>query len=355
MSAPLRVLVSAVEPSADRLAAELVEALSRRLGNQRALEVGGLGGPLLGALGQRLAAGARWLPPAMGVAEVLGHLGGIRRNQHALVEAGSRGGWDVFVGVDAPDFHLPVGRRLRASGLPTVGLVSPQLWAWRPGRAAGVARAWDELWCLFDFEPALYAGTGLRARHLGHPALDRVPLSRREPGVLALFPGSRPGELRRHLGPFLEVARRLDAREVLVAEAPGTRLDPARLGGAAGVRVVPGPEALARAERALTKSGTVTLELALAGIPTVVAHRVHPLTWWIGRRLVRGVRHLALPNVLLGREAVPERLQHLDPAALAALLREAPPPPRDELLPHLGAPGVADRAAGWLLDAVVAR
>lgn len=342
---PLRIVVSAAEPSGDRLGAELIAALRAKLGQRRGLEVTGLVGPLLQAQGATMVPGAAWLPPAMGAVEVLRHLAGLRRNRAAVLAAAR--GADLLVCVDAPDFHLPLARAARAAGTRTLGFVSPQLWAWRPGRAPSVARAFDTLLCLFSFEPPLYAGTGLRAVWVGHPAVDRVRPSAREPGVLAVFPGSRPSEKRRHLGVFLDAARRLGAREVLLAEAPGTTLDPATL--PPGVRVVPGPEALARADRALTKSGTVTLELALAGIPSVVAHRVHPLTYWIGRALVHGVNHLALPNVLCREGVVPEFVQDFDAERLAAALREAPEPPGERLRAIVGPPGVADRAADEVL------
>lgn len=343
---PLRLLVSAAEPSGDRLGAELLAALRQRA----PVEAVGLVGPLMEAEGARLLPGVAWLPPAMGVVEVIQHLRGIRRNRAALLAASE--GMDAVVCIDAPDFHLPLARAARDRGRTTVGFVSPQLWAWRPGRAPTVARAFDRLLCLFSFEPPLYAATPLRAVHVGHPAVDRVAPSRREPGVLAVFPGSRPAEVRRHLPVFLEAAGKLGAKEILVAEAPGTRLDPRWLESAVGARVVPGGEALARAEQAISKSGTVTLELALAGIPFVVAHRVSPLTYWIGRALVHGVRHLALPNVLCREEVVPELVQHFDADALVAALGRARPVDRSRLADILGAPGVAARAAQELLHAV---
>jgi lipid-A-disaccharide synthase len=200
----------------------------------------------------------------------------------------------------------------------------------------------DRLLCLFPFEPEIYAPFGLDARWVGHPVVDRVGPSAREPGVVAIFPGSRRAEVARHLAPFLAAVE--GRGEVLVAE--GAPLPPLP----AWARAVPAKEALARAERALTKSGTVTLELALAGIPTVVAHRVAWPTYWIGRALVRGVTHLALPNILLKREAVREYVQRFTPEQLRRSLMEAGPPPTQELRALLGEPGAARRAARALLD-----
>ena len=336
----MRLLLSAIEPSADRLGAELVAELRRR---GVALELSGLGGPRLQAEG--LVPLVPLAPPAMGLVEVLSHLGAIRRQRRALVEAAGAGA-DVLLCIDAPDFHLPVAANARARGVRTVGWVSPQLWAWRPGRKHAVAAALSQLWCLFPFEPPLYEGTSLDARALGHPAIDRVRPRRPEPGVVAIFPGSRPAELSRLLGPFLEATR--GYRTVLVAEAPGGDLR-ARLPKDPRLHVVDSAEAMVRAERALTKSGTVTLELALHGVPSVVAHRVHPFTYAVGRLLVRGIRFLALPNLLLDREVFREFVQVFSVEDLRTALARAEAPPVAELTQLVGPPGVVERAADLLL------
>ncbi len=334
-----RVLVSAQEASGDRLGAELIAAMARH----GPLDVRGLVGPRL------LDAGAQALPdslpmnPVMGLVEVVKHLGELRHNTVAMLRAIDEKP-DLLVVIDAPDFNLPLARQAKAKGVRVLGLVSPQVWAWRSGRAGDIARSMDRLLCLFPFEPAYYTPYGLDARWIGHPAVDRVRPSAREPGVVAIFPGSRRAELRRLLGPFLAAVAPLDAREVLLPLAAS--LDRADLGVLPpNVRVCTSEEALARAERALTKSGTSTLEIALAGIPMVVAHRVHPLTYWLGRLFVRGVKHLALPNILLGREAVREYVQVFTPDELTQSLKGAEPPPAEELRAVLGQGGVADRAA----------
>ncbi|MES2641839.1 MAG: lipid-A-disaccharide synthase [Myxococcota bacterium] len=345
-----RILVSAQEASGDRLGAELIAAM-RAPGDGGEFEVHGLVGPLLAGAGALPLPDSRPMNPVMGLVEVLQHLGELRHNTVAMARAIDTRP-DLLVVIDAPDFNLPLARAAKAKGVPVVGLVSPQLWAWRAGRARDIARSMDLLLCLFPFEPAFFVPHGLDARWIGHPAVDRVRPSAREPGVVALFPGSRRSEIKRLLAPFLAAVAGLDAREVLLPLAAS--LSPADLGPLPpNVRLCTSEEALARADRALTKSGTSTLEIALAGIPMVVAHRVHPLTYWLGRLLVRGVRHLALPNILLKREAVPEYVQDFTPAQLTAALHAAERPPTEELAAFLGAPGVAERAAAavWeLLD-----
>lgn len=344
-----RVLVSAQEASGDRLGAELLEAVAA---SGRILATG-LPGPRMLAAGAIPLPGSLPMNPVMGLVEVLRHLGQIRTNTAAMMRALEEKP-DLLIVIDAPDFNLPLARAAKARGIPVLGLVSPQLWAWRAGRAANIARALDRLLCLFPFEPAYYTPFGLDARAIGHPAVDRVPRSAREPGVIAIFPGSRRAELARLLGPFLAVAARMDAREVLLPLAAS--LPRAVLGELpANVRVCTSEEALARAERALTKSGTSTLELALAGIPMVVAHRVHPLTYWLGRLLVKGVRHIALPNILCEREVVREYVQYFTVDELVGSLKDAAAPPDLHLL--LGPPGVAGRAAAvvWEMLALAGR
>ena len=330
-----RIVISATEASGDRLGAELVDALTRRF----TFEAVGLAGPRMREAGVIPLPGSVPMDPVMGFVEVIRHLGQIRKNSTALLRAISEKP-DLVVLIDGPDFHLPIGIEARRRGVRTLGYVSPQLWAWRAGRAPKVARAFDLLLCLFAFESALYAAHGLDARWIGHPVVDRVRPSAREQGVVAIFPGSRRAELRRLLRPFLDAVEPLGAREVLLAQAL-----PLPVTVPAWVRVTTPEEALARASLALSKSGTVTLELAQAGIPFVVAHRTSWLTYALGRLFVHGVQHLALPNILAGREVVREYVQDFTPQQLTQSMRCVQAPPEVPL----GPPGVAERAA----DAVV--
>lgn len=335
----MRLLLSAIEPSADRLGAELLAELHER---GAPVQVEGLGGTGLVAAGLR--ALMPLAPPAMGLIEVLAHLGKLRRQQRALVAACASLP-DMLLCIDAPDFHLAAARAAKRQGIRTVGWVSPQLWAWRPGRKHAVAAAYDRLLCLFPFEPALYEGTGLDARFVGHPAVDRQVDRQPEAGVVALFPGSRPAELDRHLVPFL--AATSGFRTVLVAEAAGIQLQ-GRLPPDPRIHVVKAGEAIARCEVALTKSGTVTLELAVNGVPAVVAHRVHPITYIIGKRLVRGIRYLALPNLLTDRQVYREFVQHFSAEDLRVALSAASEPPAEALRTLVGPPGVVARVADAL-------
>ncbi len=349
------VFLSAAEPSGDLLAAELLQALQRRA----PVVARGCAGPAMRAAGVEAIVEMESIT-AMGVAEVLAKLGPLKRARAAL-SAGLREGADLFIGVDAPDLHLPLARIARQQGTPAVGYVSPQVWAWRPGRVEGIAASLDQLLCLFAFEPPLYAEAAARhgcdVRFVGHPLLDRLPARGPvDPDLYGLLPASREHELRRHLPVFFAAA------EALQAERPGARFGlvvPEALHGALGplpegVRLAANAADLAGARAALTKSGTVTLELGRMGVPLVVAHQVHPLTYALGRLLVRGVNHIALPNILAGREVVPEHLQSLDPAALCRALLALPDHQALDLS-ALGEPGAADRAAHAITDLWAAR
>ncbi len=343
-----RVLLSANEPSADVLGAALVEALAART---RFLPVG-LGGDAMRAAGVLALPESVESTPVMGAIEVVRQFRAIATNASAVRAAFADA--ELFVPIDAPDFNVPLAREARRRNIPVVGYVSPQVWAWRPARAKHVAAAMNRLLCLFAFEPPLYASFGLDARWVGHPVVDRVAPSALEPGVLALFPGSRRDEVVRLLPDFLAAAALTGATTVLVARAPGLAEATLRatVKGALADNVVftTAEEARARASRAISKSGTVTLELALAGVPTVVAHRVHPVTYTLGRTLVTGVQHLALPNILLRREVMREFVQVFTPEELARAVEAAAALEAGALTDQLGLPGAADRAAGAMLD-----
>jgi lipid-A-disaccharide synthase len=214
-----------------------------------------------------------------------------------------------------------------------------------------VARAVDTVLCLLPFEPECYAGTRVRALFVGHPAA-RVQAVPKGPGfVVGLAPGSRPSEVAAHWPAFRAAAERIRARrsDVRFQIAVAPTIDPAALEGLDAVRCRGVAEAAVGAHAFLVATGTATIELAARGIPMVAACRVHPLTWAVGRRIVR-VRHLALPNLLAGRTVVPEHVQCLDPMAMAAdVLRVACDPAMPatlrEIAERLDGEGAAERIA----------
>lgn len=327
MSPPLRLFIVAGEPSGDIMAAALVGAL-------RDLAPGGV--ELRGVGGERLeAAGLRSLFPmeelaVMGLAEVLPRLPGLRRRLSATAAAVAAWQPDAVVTVDSPGFNLRLLAGLR--GLPSrrIHYVAPQAWAWRPGRAAALPALLDRLLVVLPFEPAFFARYGVETLFVGHPAIERVPMHGDRRGfvarhglgdagpVLLLLPGSRRQELARHL-PVLgrataELRRRFPRLRAVLPTLPHLlAMVEAEIGDWPLRPVVIEGEAermaaFAAADLALTASGTVTLELALAGVPMIVAHRLHPVTGLVARRLI-DVPNVTLANLVLGRQVVPELLQ----------------------------------------------
>jgi lipid-A-disaccharide synthase len=343
-SRPLRLVLTAAEPSGDRLAAEIFLALRA----EGPVEARGVCGPHMRAAGIEPIGDIGELS-AMGVVEVLRTLPAIFRTRRRLARTTET----LFVGVDAPDLHLPLARRLRRAGRRVVQVVCPQVWAWRAGRIPQIARSVDRLLCLFPFEVGLFSHLPEAhnpARFMGHPAWDRV-FPRGKPGapqLLGLCPGSRSSEIARHWPVFW--ATFLCLRE----QIPGLNaviLDPTGRCGplpSSAVRVRDVQEMQA-CGRVLSKSGTVTLELARLGVPMVVAQQVHPLTYQVARWFVRGTDQIALPNILHRKETgekgpIPEFVQELTPRNLASALAALPLDPAPLRLPA-GLSGAALRAA----------
>lgn len=341
-AARLRVGLIAGEPSGDALGAALIGALRRQVPD---VECFGVAGPAMRA------AGCRALYPAeelavMGIVEVLAHLPRLLRIRRGLLRQLRADPPDVLVGIDAPDFNLPVEARLRRAGIRTVHYVSPSVWAWREGRVKQIAGAIDRMLTLFPFEARFYEQHGVPVTQVGHPlqatlrpidpavaraALGLPPAGPDAPPVLALLPGSRAGEYRRLTPLFLATARWLGEQGrpchlllPLVNRAARTAVKAAlrRSGAGLSCTLVDGraQEVMAAADAVLLASGTATLEAMLLARPMVVAYRLAPLTYAIARRLVR-TPHVAIPNLLAGRAVVPEFIQHAaTPAALGAAL-----------------------------------
>jgi len=350
----VRLLISAGEASGDRLAADLVVALRERIPG---LEARGMVGPAMREIGvgevdrlERIA--------VMGIAEVVKNLPEIQEARRAMFAAIEEGA-DLLVVVDAPDFNLPMARAARKRGIPVVFYVSPQVWAWRKGRAKTIAALAEEVLCLLPFEPPYYEAHGGSATFVGHPALERCPLLEGEGTDWALLPGSRRSEVAALLPDMLAAAALL--RETLpdavirLPLAPGlSREELVEVVGEEALSAVTLTDSLvsavAPARAALTASGTATLEIACMGRPMAVLYKVHPLTYAVGRALVRGVEHMALPNLILGRRAVPELLQDYTPRELADAWMAAADDAEQraaliELRGALGGGGATERAA----------
>jgi len=341
-SPPLQVGLVAGEISGDLLGAALIKALRER---NPAVRFVGLTGEHMRAAGCESLGDCSELA-VMGLVEPLRHLPRLLRLRAGLRREFLARGIDVFVGVDAPAFNLGLARSLRRKGMITAQYVSPQVWAWRPGRVPKIAASVDAVLCLLPFEPQCYAGQPVLAQFVGHPLADQIPLesqraaARQRLGlhpteqIIALLPGSRMGEVQRlgadfaaaamHLrqmlpGPVHFIAPMASAGVAAVFESQRARIG-------ADIRLLDhgADDALAAADAALVASGTATLQAMLHGCPMVVAYRLAALTAFLVRDLgVVKLRHFSLPNLLAGEALVPELFQEaVTPAALAETLRQ---------------------------------
>lgn len=283
-----------------------------------------------------------------GVVEVLIHLPRIYREYRKLVREIRRNLPDVAVLTDSPDFHLRLARELKRMGVPVIYLVAPQVWAWRKDRLPLMRRTIDRLLCIFPFEQDFFRKHGMAADYIGHPLTrliqpsaaktvlrERYEVPEHVP-LVALLPGSRRGEVHRHLPYLLEAAEELSAqmpvRFVLaLPEGFSHRTDLSTFSerfSKVSIQVREGQtwDVLACANLALAASGTVTIEACLLKVPMIAFYRVNALSWQIGKLLVR-VPFYSMVNLMAGKQIVPELIQgNLSGSKLAqeafALLRD---------------------------------
>jgi lipid-A-disaccharide synthase len=313
----MNVLISAGEASGDLHGARLLAAL-RKL--QPTLSAFGMGGPRLEAAGLDRVVASESLG-VMGIFEVFEKLPALSRGLSRLVAEARRRRPDAAILIDFPDFHSLLARRLRRLGVPLIYYVSPQVWAWRRGRARKIAARARRIVTFFDFEAELYRRLGGDAVWAGHPLVDDVaeglrrgsPLPPKTRRRLVLLPGSRTAELSHHWAPMAAAARRLASRhdlELFAVRAPN--LPETLYPGAAesGIRLVAEGmhPLLASSDLALVASGTATLEAALCGTPMVVVYRSSEASFRIVKALV-SVRWASLVNIVANEEVVPELLQ----------------------------------------------
>ena len=336
----VRIAMVAGEASSDLLASHLIRALKRHLPDA---EFFGIGGPKMQAEGFRC-----WWPAEKlsvhGYVDALKNyreLSGIRRSLCRRLLADPPA---AFIGVDAPDFSLWLERRLKDKGIPAIHFVSPSIWAWRKGRLKGIARSVSHMLCLFPFEPELYRSAGVPVSYVGHPLADVFPLSPDRIGtrellqipeggpVFAFLPGSRQSEVRNLADTYIATAailreRHPTARFLVPLATRETRLlfEEALRRHAnldLPIRILFGHavEAMTAADVVLVASGTASLEAALLKRPMVITYKIGKWSYRLMRRMAY-LPWVGLPNVLAGREVVPEVLQDAaTPQALADAL-----------------------------------
>jgi lipid-A-disaccharide synthase len=380
---PPQILVVAGEASGDDHAARLVAAIREFC---PVAEFLGVGGEEMRAQGVRILTPASELA-VVGLMEVVGHLPAIwkaLRNIGRVLKAGRP---DLVILVDFPDFNFWVARLAKYYRVPVLYYISPQVWAWRTYRVRTLARLTDRLVVIFPFEADFYRAQGVTVDYVGHPFRETLPplTDRRtfllghnldpEALTIALLPGSRAGEIERHLPAMLKAASLIHrsipqtqfilplastAPEGLVQsiiageDSVGAGFKPAPT--ALRLKIITGQayQALGAAHAAVVASGTATVEAALAGVPTVIVYRVSPITFALARRLVR-VPHVGMANLLAGERVfpellqddfTPERLAHevlsliQDPGRIKAVRRGLA-----TVIRRLGGPGASARAA----------
>lgn len=315
----------------------------------------------------------------MGFSEVLRNLGKIRRNMATARQAVVESKPDALILIDYPSFNLKVAATAAKASVPVYYYISPKIWAWKQWRVKAIRRLVRRVLCILPFEPDFYSSHGYaNATYVGNPSVEEIERAlaaapsreefakahglRDNRPFIALLPGSRRGEIRCNLPVMDAVAREFPGYTIVVAGAPS--VDDSVYSGLTKFKVVRSAthELLAHAQAALVTSGTATLEAALAGVPQVVMYRSNgsKLAYNLMKRLLK-VRFVSLPNLIAGREIIPEMLLHFcTPEAVAKRLRQLTPdssPARAaqiegyrEMRAILGPAGASARAASLIIN-----
>jgi lipid-A-disaccharide synthase len=366
------ILFVAGEASGDSHAAAVAREIVAS-GGEAPFKLTGVGGDQMRAAGVELIEHTGRLA-VMGFAEVLETIPKHWLLLRDLKRRLRSGNVALVILVDYPDFNAFVAAAAKTAGVPVLYYITPQVWAWRSGRMATLAQTVTKAAVILPFEEELLRKNGIDATFVGHPLMDRVATlpdratARGTLGlgaddrVLALFPGSRRGEIERHLDSFVATAKELQRRipelKVVVSAAPHVTIDPARcpfpIVRSASFTI------LRAADAALCKSGTTTLEAAVAGCPLAVAYRAGPFDYVVAKLLVE-ISNIGLVNVVAGKRIVPEFVQDaLEPVAVACALEPLLNLASDErrtmvealnaVRASLGQPGAAGRVAAMALD-----
>lgn len=320
-----KIMLVAGEASGDQLGGRLMAAIRAQAPDAQFV---GVGGPRMESEGLKSLFPMNEMS-VMGLTEVLPHIPHLLKRISETADFALKEKPDVVVTIDAPDFSFRVGKNLKGKGIPLVHYVAPSVWAWREGRARKIAGFLDHLLALLPFEPPYFEKEGLPTTFIGHSAVEerhdgdgqrfRVKHGlERNNRLLAVLPGSRNSEVKRLLPVFRQVidtvaARYPDARIVVptvskVADIVKTEMKNWPLDPIVVATDQERHDAFAAADCALAASGTVSLELAIAGVPHVIAYRVNAITAWIARQLIK-IDTVTIVNLVLGRKLIPEFLQ----------------------------------------------
>lgn len=337
----LLIYIIAGEPSGDNLGARIMAAL--KTATQSRVKFTGVGGPRM------IEEGLESLFPMeelsiMGIAEILPHIPKLLGRISATATDVFAKKPDVVLTIDTPAFSFRVAQKLTGRGIPLIHMVAPSVWAWKPWRAKKVAGFLDHLLTLLPFEPPYFEKEGLASTFVGHPVLEsgadggngksfrkRHGLDEKQP-VLCVLPGSRKSETNRLLPVFSDVCKALhetiDNLSIVVPTVPSLKKQISQELSQWDMPVIVLEDvkekfdAFAASDAALAASGTVSLELAMAKTPAIIAYKVNPVTAWIAKKLVK-LDYVSLVNILMKREVVPEfLLERCEAGLIAPKLKE---------------------------------
>lgn len=367
-------MIIAGEASGDLHGARLARAL-----NQQAPKafLFGIGGKAMRAAGVRLIVDNASLS-VVGITEVIAKLPTIYRAMATVRHALGSLKPDLLIAIDFPDFNFRAAAAAKKLAIPVLYYISPQLWAWRPKRVTKIQRLVDHMAVILPFEAPFYRRHHVPTTFVGHPLLDGLP-SLPEPDApsepdapptIGLLPGSRDREVSTLLPIMLQAAQQIHQRRPMVrfAVSCADSIDPELVHGIIGpytsslnIATIRGPvvQVFQQSRLLVAASGTVTLEAALYGIPTVIVYKVSPLSYWLGKRLIT-VKHIGLVNLIVQKELLPELIQHeASPENIAASVGGMLDDPEyfrrikgelAEVRGLLGGPGASDRVAEIALE-----
>jgi len=371
---PTQILLSAGEASGDMYAASLASELKKRAD----VAIFGMGGAQMRAAGVETTTDYSEVA-VLGITEILKHLPQLRRAMRNLVGEARARKPALAILTDFPGFHLRLARKVKRLGVKNVYYICPQFWAWRPWRANLVRRRFALALCIFPFEEKFFADAGVPVKFIGHPLVGQVraSLSRQEFAAkyglheshktITVLPGSRPGEIARHLPTLVESCGELERQHpgqynFVLALAAETNLGEVRamMGPLQNLTVAQGDtyNALAGADAAIICSGTATVEAALLDVPMVVVYRVSKLTALLAKPLIR-TKFFGMVNLIAEKEVAPELIQEkFTPPNVAREVRNLLEPSRAaqvhidlaEVRRRLGPPGAVERAAEAILS-----
>ena len=323
--APL-VMLSAGEASGDRHAAELFRELRVLAPGVRAI---GMGGAAMREAGVDLVFDSSGIG-VIGLAEIARHYGEIKQALKLMQRTAGERKPDLLICVDYKEFNFRLAKAAKACGIKVLLYVSPQVWAWRPGRVKSYGRIIDHMAVIFPFEVPFYEKHDIPVTYVGHPlagkvkatlcreaALEKFGLSGERP-IVGLLPGSRANEIKRLFPVILDSAVRLardfEGAQFVLFQAPSVADEALQAQLAASgldLRIIRGQDydALQCCDAVITVSGTATLEVALTGVPMAIVYKLSPLSYWLGRLLV-SIAWIGLPNILAGKVIVREFIQH---------------------------------------------